>query len=168
MATLRLSSAAVLATAAAVLLSACPSATDLGRECVLIKRDPADTNPDDGINSIVIRESEVTTGKDFISFGATECDDLVCVRDARMPLSGDPTAAAKGVCSRPCIPSNAASCDTGDRSIDEDDAARFNCRPLLLDEETLAAIREADPAKYQRYFGTTQSPDFCVGPTVTQ
>jgi hypothetical protein len=46
-------------------------------------------------------------------------------------------------------------------------ADRYACRPLILDEATLAAIRQADPEKYQRYFGDTQSPYFCAKGTET-
>jgi hypothetical protein len=148
-----------------LLWSACPNPTDLGKECVLIRKDPADTDPSDGTNSIEIREGEITPGKDFISFGATECDDLICVRDANAAPGTDPNAIAKGVCSRPCVATSATSCETGDRSVDEDESRRFTCRSLLLDADTLAAIKEADPEKYQRYFGNAQSPDFCVGTT---
>jgi hypothetical protein len=149
----------------AVAFGGCSSGGDLGKECVLVRKDPTDTDPSDGIRSIEIRESEVVADKDFISFGATECEDLVCVRAANTPFTRDdsnPNPVAKGMCSRPCVHTNESSCATGN------DADRFTCRAMLLDTETLAAIKQQDPAKYKKYFGDTQSPYFCANPAQTQ
>ena len=80
--------------------NACRVATDLGLPCQLVKK-----NPDGGTTSVPILESDLPGGnKDFISFGATECEDLVCVRDAKVPRTGVPGAAALGYCSRACVP----------------------------------------------------------------
>ncbi|MGA9523402.1 MAG: adventurous gliding motility lipoprotein CglC [Myxococcaceae bacterium] len=144
-------------------VTGCAPRTDLGKECTLVRKDPNDLNPSDGISSIPIKESEIVVGKDFISFGATECEDLVCVRDANAPL-GDPGADAKGKCSRPCVETNASSCATGDEKVDESADGKFVCRAMLLDTETLALIKEADPVTYKQYFGDTTSPFFCAHP----
>lgn len=157
----RLLWAVVSAVAVGVLLSGCKAQTDLGKPCILVKKDPNDTDPSNGIQSIPIKESEITPGKDFVSFGATDCEDLVCVRDANTP-AGDPNADATGFCSRSCVQTIPDSCDTGDDTIDK--AKTYTCRSLILDEETLAAIKQNDPEKYRKYFGDTQSPYFCAKP----
>lgn len=131
----------------------CTPQSDLGTPCVLKRR-----APDGGTADIL--EREVTAGKDFVSFGAIECEDLVCVRDANTSGTGNPDQAASGFCSRPCV-QTATSCRTGNNSID-DGPEPYACRPLLLDEDTLARIRQNDPEKYERYFGDTQSPYFCA------
>jgi len=146
---------------AALAGAGCTQINDVGNPCVLVRKDPTDTDPSDGIRSIPIKESEIQGGKDFISFGATECEDLVCVRDANAEPNPNPDADATGFCSKPCLQTSADSCKTGRSDIDEGDQP-FTCRPLLLDEGTLASIRQADPAKYEQYFGDTVSPYFCA------
>ncbi len=144
-------------------VTGCAPQTDLGKECTLVRKNTTGSGPP----SIFIKESEIVPGKDFISFGATECEDLVCVRNADAPIGSDPTADAKGKCSRPCLETNAASCQTGDDKVDQSDQ-NFVCRAMLLDTETLAAIKEADPARYKQYFGDTTSPYFCAHPVKQQ
>lgn len=153
---------AVFGILAALGTTACGRIDDLGTECVLVRKDPNDTNPADGTSSIPIKMSEVTPGKDFISFGATECENLICVRDANAPVGTDPNAVATGICTRPCVPTSEGSCDTGLSWVDDSEQA-YSCKALLLDQDSLAAMREQDPEKYQRYFGTTTSPDYCSG-----
>jgi hypothetical protein len=119
-------------------------------------------NPDGGTTSVALLESDLPGGaKDYISFGATECEDLVCVRDANVPLSGVPNAAAMGYCSRACVPNSSAGCPAADPNDDRDPSKRLTCRALLLDELTLAAICTNDPATCQR-IGDTRSPYFCA------
>ncbi|MBX5482520.1 MAG: adventurous gliding motility lipoprotein CglC [Myxococcaceae bacterium] len=152
---------ALIALGLAVAGSGCKAKTDLGQPCILVRKDPSDTDPSDGIRSIDILEDEVTPGKDFVSFGSTECDDLVCVRDASDP-PGEKGTPAQGFCTRPCVQASETSCLTGDDQVDRE--TPFTCRSLLLDEDTLASIKQADPQTYQRYFGDTQSPYFCARP----
>ena len=42
------------------------------------------------------REREAP-GQDFISFGSTDCEDLICVRDAQLARDPDPNAVATGL-----------------------------------------------------------------------
>lgn len=146
----------LISLAFAIATTGCKPQTDTGTPCVLKRR-----LPDGGTGDIL--EKEVTAGKDFVSFGAIECEDLVCVRDANTAGGTNPEGPASGFCSRPCVETSATSCDTGNNAID-DGPDRFACRPLLLDTETLARLRQNDPEKYQRYFGDTQSPFFCAKP----
>ncbi len=140
-----------------VFLEACRVATDLGRDCNLVKK-----NPDGGSTSVPILESELPGGaKDFISFGATECEDLVCVRDANFPTTGVPGASATGYCSRACVPNASNGCPAANSADDKDPNKKLTCRALLLDEQTLGAICTNDPATCQR-IGDTRSPYFCA------
>lgn len=147
--------AAVAAMVALVAAAGCQSPTDVGTECVLVRKDPNDPS-----KSVPLKEKDIVAGKDFISFGAVECEDLVCVRDSSVQKGPD-EAEAKGFCSKPCLATNEATCRTGNSSIDDGPNA-FACRALILDEQTLAAIRQANPEQYKQYFGDTQSPYFCA------
>jgi hypothetical protein len=147
----------MLLLAVPVVLDACRVATDLGLSCQLVKK-----NPDGGTNSVPILESDLPGGnKDFISFGATECEDLVCVRDANVPKTGVPGAAATGYCSRACVPNASGGCPAANASDDRNPDRKLTCRALLLDEQTLGAICTNDPATCQR-IGDTRSPYFCA------
>lgn len=142
-----------------LVLCACPVRTDLGTPCTLVKRNP------DGGNPISMREGEIPDGgrnTDFISFGATECEDLVCVRDGNLPLSGRPETTAVGYCSRSCVPTSSIGCPAKDSHDDKDPTKKLSCRSLLLDEQTLAFLRTNDPSKYHQYFGESTSPFFCA------
>ena len=137
--------------------NACRVATDLGLPCQLVKK-----NPDGGTTSVPILESDLPGGnKDFISFGATECEDLVCVRDANVPRTGVPGAAALGYCSRACVPNASGGCPAANKSDDSNPDKRLTCRALLLDEATLGAICTNDPSTCQK-IGDTRSPYFCA------
>jgi len=139
---------------ALVLLAGCRASSQLGEECAMVKRDP---NVDGG--RLYVTNAEIKAGamKDFISFGSTDCDDLICVRDwAYAPPDGgalNPAETAKGYCSRSCLAGTACG------------AAGMTCRPLLLDAETLRALcngSDADRSKCKAYLGSNTSPDFCA------
>ena len=108
-------------------------------------------------------------GQDFISFGSIECEDLICVRDAAFPRARNEDgtinggAEAKGYCSKACVEGSNA-CDVKDTSgVQEDLPGRMTCRALLLDQETLEALRAADENTYRQTFGENNSPFFCAG-----
>ncbi|MFZ5470457.1 MAG: adventurous gliding motility lipoprotein CglC [Myxococcota bacterium] len=159
-----------LAAGAAAFLSlglwGCPIATDVGKECILVKKDPSDPT---GKRSIPIKEREIAANKDFVSFGAVECEDLVCVRDLNFqrPATATDETAAVGYCSRSCIATSTLGCTQSDESLNNDPATKMNCRPLILDETTLAAICQTDSNTCKRYFGDTSSPFFCARGGVT-
>ncbi len=144
---------------AALTFGGCAVSTDLGKECVLVRKDPNDPS---GKKSIAIKESEIKPNKDFISFGAVECEDLVCVRDLAYTRSAAPTDDALGYCSRPCSQASTTGCPAADSADDKDPARKLSCRPLILDAETLNAICQADANTCTRYFGDTKSPFFCA------
>lgn len=154
----RLSTGAWVASAliGVLVVSGCRAKTDLGRPCTLVKKDPSDA-----AKSVPLKESEISSGKDFISFGATECEELVCVRDADVK-AGKPTDEAVGYCSSACIPGSSVKCLNENPADDKDAAKKLKCRTLLLDEATLASLRTADPEAYKRYFGETTKPYFCA------
>jgi hypothetical protein len=142
-----------LATAALALavMTGCTVAGDNGIPCDLVKRAP------DG-GSAEVTESEVTPGKDFVSFGAPECENFVCVRSSAAPKTGDPTARAKGKCSSRCA-SAEARCSSAVGEV------KLQCRPLILDDVTLGKICLDDPGKCERFFGGAQTPYFCAEPS---
>jgi hypothetical protein len=144
--------AVVLAAAAA---SGCRPPTDLNRPCELIRPAP------DGGTPIPLLESEVQAAvgrnKDFIAFGQVTCDDLICVRDADYVNQSDAgvdggARVALGYCSRSCLP--AAGCPSSDPALDQG-STRLNCRPLLLDQRSLAGLDAGD-------LGAVRDPYFCA------
>jgi hypothetical protein len=122
-------------------------------------------NPTDSKKSVALLEKEIKANKDFISFGATECEDLVCVRDSSFtrPTNSTDDSQAVGYCSRPCIPTSTLTCVAASAADNENSSPnKLTCRALLLDEATLAAIKTQDPATFTRYFGGTTSTYFCA------
>lgn len=146
---------------AALLATGCEVTTELGKPCVLVKRDPA-SNSTTGVQSIPVLEREIAPNQDFISFGSTDCEDLICVRDAEAPRNTDPNAAALGYCSQECVP-NETKCEVTDTSVEEALRTRMACRSLILDEDSLEKLKQEDPATYRATFGETNSPYFCAG-----
>ena len=74
--------------------------------------------------------SEVPHGKDVVSYGAPECEDWMCIRDAQfVPREGAP--AAIGYCTRACAP------ETGCASKDPENP--LTCRQLLYGGAFLCA-----------------------------
>ena len=152
---------------AALSVAGCTPATGLNTPCRLIKRNP------DGGAPLTITEADVqakvTEGsaginKDVVSFGAVECEDLVCVRDAEfkpnradaqentMPVAAD--APAYGYCSKACVPGSL--CPSHDSSLD-DGPHKLRCRSLILDAETLKNLADQGLSP-----GNTKDPYFCA------
>ncbi len=145
---------AVLATLA---VTGCRVQTDLGAPCLMVKKDPTGTQ-----TSVPITEGEVTSGRDFISFGAMECDDFVCVRDASStrPSGATDSTPATGYCSRGCEQNEA--CPAANPEDDKIEALKLTCRALLLDTETINLLCREDEAQCRRIFGETRTPYFCA------
>lgn len=90
--------------------------------------------------------------KEYVSFGAAECDNLTCVRSAGDPIP-DSEDAPNGSCSGECITDQDCASDNGE----------FVCRELFLDQEFLDSLRESlEPDEYARYFGRIQNTKFCA------
>ena len=142
-------------------LAGCRQATGLNIPSDLVKLDPADG----GILFIKEKEIKIGANKDFISFGSTDCEDFVCVRDSSYTkgntdgggASIDPEARAQGYCSRSCLPAS----DCPSQSADDDNKAdtKLSCRPLLLDAETISAICTITP---DAIFCGVKTPFFCA------
>jgi hypothetical protein len=145
----------------ALLASGCEVTTQLGKPCVLVKR-PSDAEAAQGIRSKPVLESEIAPKQDFISFGSTDCEDLICVRDAEAPRDQDPNAAAQGYCSQECV-EGASTCEVTDSSVDQTLRDRMTCRSLILDQASLERLKKDDPVTYRATFGETNSPYFCAG-----
>lgn len=138
--------------------------SDLGTECVLVRK--GDVDGGDAV--AFLTNADVKKGQVYISYGATECEDLVCVRDENFPEdTANPGLPAKGYCSKLCVPqdgptlnSNCPAANPDDNR--EDSPNRLSCRELTLDPETLAAYREADPEGAAKHFPPDTTPYYCA------
>ena len=152
---------ACTAAAMSLLISACYVDDGLGDKCLLVKKDPSDPT---GKRALTIKESEIQAlgNVDIISWGATECENMVCVRASNTPFSATPTTTdAVGFCSRACAENNPEACLTHDPSIDNNDP--FECRALALDPEELIRITQEHPELIPP--GVT-SPFYCAKPLI--
>jgi len=147
---------AVVAGMLVAIAAGCRPSTGLNLPCNLVRR-----LPDGGTGFITEREVQEKKGttKDFVSFGAVECDDLVCVRDATFPNSTNLDGPAGGYCSAACSPGSA--CLSEKPEMDDDATTKLNCRPLLLDEATLGELCTTDPSACID-IGGVRSPYFCA------
>ncbi|RKG64141.1 gliding motility protein [Corallococcus sp. CA054B] len=154
---------------AALMLGGCDVTTELGKPCQLVRRATAEEQEAQGRKFMEIQEKDIAVDQDFISFGSLDCEDLVCVRDDLSPRSDNPEAFALGYCSKECVQGSTTGCEitrtVGD--VEEGLKDRMTCRPLLLDQDTLDAIKIADEGFYRRTFGENNSPYFCAGAVPT-
>jgi hypothetical protein len=139
--------------------------TDLGRPCVLKKKNP------DGGRPIEMTSEDVTAqGQDIISLGAQECDDFICVRDLGEPVPDagasdagtEPDAGTRfltGYCTHACSGSGPGPCGPGDNPNPN---RPYQCRPLLLDDNTLRALCFSNPGLCDDLFGPERSSNFCA------
>ena len=150
---------------AVLLASGCSVSTQLGAECVLVRKATAEEETATGKKAISIKESELIPGQDYVSFGALDCDELelTCVRDSNYPresATGD--ADAKGYCSQACVESS-STCDVlGDNVAPGVQGRAMTCRSLALDPASLEALKRTDPVAYRRTFGENSSAFFCA------
>ena len=148
-----------------LLASGCSVTTQLGAECVLVRKATADEEAATGRKAISIKESELIEGQDYISFGALDCDELelTCVRDANHPRSSATGEAdARGYCSQACV-QNSSSCEVLGDSVAEGLRDRpMTCRSLALDPATLENLKRTDPVTYRQTFGENSSAFFCA------
>jgi hypothetical protein len=147
-----------------VTLFACTANTDLGQPCNMVKA------LDDGGTTFVV-VGDLSAGKDFVSFGATACSDLVCVvdqgsasaqlsqaqRDAGTSL-GSP---ALGYCSVVCVQGSNSTCTPQYNDLQNVPGLAMTCRELVLDPALIAEICK-DPVKCQEFFGSNRSSFFCA------
>lgn len=144
-----------------VLLTGCSEETEIGKPCQLVKK----PTPEDAARNLrfsPVLNSELVEDQDFISFGASDCVDLVCVHDKDSPIVGDPSAPATGYCSQSCIPGG-DTCDAVSGEASDDLKGRMSCRSLLLDQATLDRLRQENPESYRSTFGENTNPFFCAG-----
>ena len=164
----RVRALALLVPVVLVSLVACKTSTDLGKpDCHLLKK-----GPDAGPVNVTI--AELSAGKDFLSFGSVECEDLVCVLDSQAVSTVLAAATANpavlnepalGYCSHACPQGSTSSCTPQFDDQQEDPALAMSCRQLVLDADTIASICN-DPVTGQenclRYFDNNRSPFFCA------
>jgi hypothetical protein len=155
---------------AVLLASGCSVTTQLGAECVLVRKATAEEEAATGRNSVSIKESELIAGQDYVSFGVLDCDELelTCVRDASHPRDtepGSPAAAgtdAKGYCSQACV-ANSSACEVlSDNAAAGVQGRTMTCRSLALDPQSLENLKRTDPVTYRQTFGENSSAFFCA------
>ena len=145
-------------------LFACTS-TDLGAPCNMVK-----ALPDGGVTDVVV--GDLSAGKDFISFGATECDDLICVVDhgsaslqlsqAQRDAGTSLDSAAVGYCSAACVQGNNSTCSPQANDQQNIPGLAMTCQELVLDQALINAICQSDPVSCQEYFGSNRGSFFCA------
>ncbi|QSQ18225.1 adventurous gliding motility lipoprotein CglC [Myxococcus landrumensis] len=161
---------AALLVSTALLLGGCSVSSEIGKRCNLVRKATPEELAAGSDKTINLLEGEIADRQDFISFGAPLCEDLICVRDQDFPRarnadgSLNEAAAAEGYCSKPCVNGAAKTCEVSDTSdVEPNLPGRMSCRSLLLDQETLDALRAADEGFYRNTFGENNSPYFCAG-----
>jgi hypothetical protein len=142
---------------AALLSSGCEVTSELGKPCVLVKASST------GQGSEPVTLSDLQPGQDFVSFGSLDCEDLICVLDAKSERQTTQDGKVLGYCSRPCVATLQDNCAVTDESVSAELRNRMTCRALLLDQAALDKLRADDPARYRQIFGDHNSPYFCSG-----
>lgn len=140
----------------AMALAGCKVESDLGQRCFLTKRAAADGG---ATSAVSILESEIVanSGRDYVSLGSVDCEEVVCIRDAQfVPSAG--RLEAEGYCSKPCQPQLAAPCGENTQSA----VGALECRAALLDDQTLARICKDDPTICKDTFRGFRSPYYCL------
>jgi hypothetical protein len=155
-----MSSRLALLLSAVLLCGGCKVNSDIGKRCLLVKKS---TDPNKESDFVV--ERDLVAGQDFISFGSLDCEDLVCVKDADMPIEkAEDTDYVLGYCSKACVPDELVDpCAVTDPDALASVKDRMSCRALLLDQQALDDLRQSDPATYRATFGDNNSPYFCAG-----
>ena len=149
-----------------VTLFACTSNTDLGAPCNMVKA------VDGGSGVALVTVGDLSAGKDFVSFGATECNDLVCVVDqasaseqlsqAQRDAGTSLDSPAIGYCSTACVQGNNSTCTPQYNDLQNVPGDAMTCRELVLDQALINAICQANPVDCQKYFGTNRASFFCA------
>jgi hypothetical protein len=138
--------------------------TDLGHPCVLKKKNP------DGGKPLEMTSDDVTAqGQDIVSLGAQECEDFICVRDLGEPVpDGGSDAGSQpdggnrvltGYCTHACTGTGTGPCGLGESP---DPNRPYECRSLLLDDQTLRALCFSNPGLCDDLFGPERSSNFCA------
>ena len=158
-----MSSRLALLVSAVLLCGGCKVNSDIGKRCLLVKKAPAGSDAE----SAPVLETDLSDGQDFISFGSLDCEDLVCVKDADMPLEKADNGQVLGYCSKPCVQDELVDpCPVTAPEALASGKDRMSCRALLLDQKALDDLRANDPATYRATFGDNNSPYFCAGTPV--
>ena len=142
--------ALVLSWLAAVALAACKQDPDVGQPCGMTLLDAGGTPIDVPAGQEGAYCSAVSG--DYFRTGATECDNLVCLRSATGLCTADPQKVqVRRYCSKPCV--------------SDDDCFKSQtglvCRSMVLDAAFLASL---PPDVRDRYLGDVQSSNYCATP----
>jgi hypothetical protein len=145
-------------------LFACTANTDLGQPCNMVK-----ALPDGGTTFVLV--GDLSAGKDFVSFGATACNDLVCVVDqgsasvqlsqAQRDAGNSLQSPAIGYCSVACVQGSNSTCTPQYNDLQNVPGDAMTCRELVLDPALIAEICK-DPVACAEYFGSNRASFFCA------
>jgi hypothetical protein len=155
-----------LLVAATLLCGGCEIKSDIGRRCTLVRKATAEeltAHPELGKTRPILY-TELKPGQDFISFGMTECEDLICVRDTSYAEPPEEDGLARGYCSKACVTDSLQNdCLVNASDAEASVKDRMVCRALLLDQQAMDDMRVNDPVAYRNTFGENNSPYFCAG-----
>ncbi|MFE8596865.1 adventurous gliding motility lipoprotein CglC [Archangium violaceum] len=155
-----MSSRLALLVSAVLLCGGCKVNSDIGKRCLLVKKAAEGS----GRESDPVVASDLSAGQDFISFGSLDCEDLICVKDADMPVETADNGQVVGYCSKACVQNELVDpCGVTDPEALDSVKDRMSCRALLLDQQALDDLRQTDPVTYRNTFGDNNSPYFCAG-----
>jgi hypothetical protein len=146
-------------------LFACTANTDLGEACNMVK-----ATVDGGVAAVVV--GDLSAGKDFVSFGATQCDDLICVVDqasasvqlsqAQRDAGTSLNSPAVGYCSNVCVQGSNSTCSPQFDDQQNIPGLAMTCRELVLDPALITSICQQSPVQCQEFFGSNRSSFFCA------
>ena len=147
----------ILMAAVGLGLWGCNPPVDYGNSCRLTRPQFPDGG---GVQVIPAGDTSIDPRFDFLSNGDSDCEDLVCIRQAGKDYSAQEQAAndqiARGECSTDC---------TGDEDCG-DQARGLKCTQVAFDQEFLQHLCATDPATCQQYFGDSTSALYCTDPNL--
>jgi hypothetical protein len=147
-----------LLAAAALICGGCEVPSEVGKPCLMVKKSSSADRKFD-----LVLPSDIQLDQDFISFGAQDCEDLICVRNAGSKLELSEGGSVLGYCSKACLPeSTTNACAVNHPEATAEVKSTMSCRALLLDQKALDDLRLNNPSEYRSTFGENASPTFCA------
>jgi hypothetical protein len=118
--------------------ASCSVASQIGKPCTLVKG-----APDGGTTPVLPGDITQPGTTDIITFGASDCEDQVCVLDeeavpAALAAAGT-TGPITGYCTTSCAPGT-STCSQQYNNLQNTAGDKMSCRALVLDSAALAAL----------------------------
>lgn len=137
-------------------VAGCTTKGDLGANCRMTRSASTPEAPPTPVQESAVQNPAL----DYISFGAAECDNLVCLRTAGSTNPSNQDGEAIGYCSAPCVTD--ADCDATGDGVE----GSLVCATVLPE---MSALAEDDPVLYDQIFspGTGASNRYCILPRAT-